>query len=114
MSRYSLLLYELGLQLGIPHLDEIPSSNFPFWANHCFLDFHLKSLSSPELSRNVILEGEHRRLSSQIGSRWGRENIEVIPFTGGIEEFLSILRSVQADGLVLSTTSSVCCSGVSN
>lgn len=107
MSRYSLLLYELGLQLGIPYLDEIPSSTFPFWANHCFLDFQLKSLSSPELSRKLVLEGEYRRLSSQIGGRWGHEKIGVIPFSGGIREFLSVLGSEHSDSLILGTTSSV-------
>ena len=57
MHRYSLLLYECGLQTGIPHLDDVPSWDFPFWADHVFLDFLLRSLSSPDLSRSLISLG---------------------------------------------------------
>ena len=107
MSSLSVFLYETGLSLGVPTLNRVPSCDFPFWADYSVLDFHLSSFSYPDLEKHIILEGEYRRLTSLINSRWGHEDLEILPVTGDFQELVDILQDDTSDQIILVSVSTV-------
>ena len=107
MNRYTLVLYEAGLRVRIPALEQTSSCDFPLWGNYYFPDFTLSSFASDDLVKRIVLEREYRRLSSFIGSRWGRDRLQLVSLSKGITEFIDLIRSDNTEIFILGTISSV-------
>jgi hypothetical protein len=108
MKSCTLILFETGLQLGIPDLKTVSSSTFPMWGNFYFLDFCLGNFRSEEhFRRLLILEGEHRGIQSFVHSTWKRETLEIVSLTRGIHEFIELLEADTSETIILNATSLV-------
>ena len=71
------------------------------------MDFHLSSFTHKDLTRQVVLAGEFRRLTSMIGSRWGHENLEIVPLIGDYQELLELMENEDTELIILASTSTV-------
>lgn len=106
MNQCSVIFIETGLNIDIPDLKNRCSSIFPFWGNYKFIDFHISQLTlTDKIKKMLILDKNYSDAYKELYTRFFDIDISLIQLQNSIEEFLEILRNIEADKLVISSLS---------
>jgi hypothetical protein len=112
MTRCSIYFVESGFPVDLPGFSpEVPGASFPFWGQHCSLDFAAAAfadLSNHDDTRGytVVAENRFRSLAAFITARARQEKLVFLD--RGIDGLIDMLTDDPADTILISPLNLIC------